>query len=112
VQALEKSRPRDRLGNTDPGEPNICEASNLGDSGTRSRSFGLFRPAPCGICRERPRTGKLGRRGVTGLEVMEMSSLVVWEDSRKAGEGDNEGFGASDRERDFDEDLEVSFPTS
>lgn len=51
-----------------------------------------------GICRERPRERKSGRRGVRGLAMMVWSSFDVRSGSRNLGDGSRRGV-LSERER-------------
>ena len=82
----------------------MIEESSLGESGTRVAKLlvGLL-TSRGGIWRERPRTGKFGLLGVVG-EIKALSSLTVRAGSRKAGEGERVGFGASDNDRGFEGD--------
>jgi hypothetical protein len=55
-----------------------------------------------GICRERPRAGKRGRRGVVGVSLIALSSFVVFfAGSRNLGDGDSVGGPQSERLRAF-----------
>lgn len=105
----------------DAGDPYICDASSLGDKGTRvlDNVAGLPPPSFC-IWRERPRLGNMGRLGVLGLEK-ESSFDTRRAGSRNAGDGDSVGFGASLKERGFgeftpvlsdDEEVGVLSPSS
>ena len=72
--------------------------SSFGDRGTRFRRF-VVRFAVLelvvsrgGICRLRPRGGRLGRFGVIGKGATCVSSLDVFAGSRNAGDGESVGF--------------------
>jgi hypothetical protein len=110
VAAREKSRPRDLLGSTLEGEPYVCEWSSFGDKGTRliyAWVLGDMR-SRAGICKERPRIGKAGRRGVVGLSLSALSSWdFFFSGSRNFGDGDSVGGPPSERERAFEGDLEA-----
>jgi hypothetical protein len=110
VAAREKSRPRDLLGRTLEGDPYVCEWSNFGDKGTRliyAGELGDIR-SRAGICRERPRSGKAGRRGVVGLSLNALSSCdFLFSGSRNFGDGDRVGGPPSERERAFEGDREA-----
>lgn len=61
-----------------------------------------------GICKERPRSGKAGRRGVVGLSLKELSSLAFrFSGSRNFGDGERVGGPPSDSERAFEGDRDV-----
>jgi len=61
-----------------------------------------------GICNERPRKGKAGRRGVVGLSLKELSSLDFrLSGSRNLGDGDKVGWPPSESERAFEGDRDV-----
>jgi hypothetical protein len=75
----------------------LIYADELGD--IRSRA---------GICKERPRSGKAGRRGVVGLSLKALSSLdFLFSGSRNFGDGDRAGGPPSERERAFEGDRET-----
>jgi hypothetical protein len=60
-----------------------------------------------GICRDRPRAGKPGRRGVTGLSFMALSSFdFLFCGSRNFGDGDSAGGALSESDRALEGDLE------
>ena len=82
VHALEKSKPRDRRGRTDPGDVYGPEVSGLGDRGMGLVMFAVLvlLRSLVGICKLRPRGAKLGLRGVTGVGTW-ISSLDVLPDS-------------------------------
>jgi hypothetical protein len=110
VAAREKSRPRDLLGRTLEGDPYVCEWSNFGDKGARLiYADGVGdRRSRAGIFRERPRTGKAGRRGVVGLSLNALSSCdLIFSGSRNFGDGDSVGGPPSERERTFEGDREA-----
>ena len=92
VAAREKSRPLDLLGRTLEGEPYVCEWSSFGDKGARliyAWVLGDIR-SRAGICRERPRSGKAGRRGVVGLSLSALSSWAFFfSGSRNLGDGES-----------------------
>lgn len=110
MAAREKSRPRDLLGSTLEGEPYVCEWSNFGDKGTRliyAWVLGDMR-SRAGICKERPRIGMAGRRGVVGLSLSALSSWdFFFSGSRNFGDGDSVGGPPSERERAFEGDREA-----
>jgi hypothetical protein len=110
VAAREKSRPRDLLGRTLEGEPYVCEWSSFGDKGTRliyAWVLGDIR-SRAGICKERPRNGWAGRRGVVGLSLSALSSWAFFfSGSRNFGDGDKVGGPPSERERAFEGDREA-----
>ena len=110
VAAREKSRPRDRLGSTLEGEPYVCEWSSLGDKGTRlmyACVLGDMR-SRAGICKERPRSGKAGRRGVVGVSLRALSSCAFFfSGSRNLGDGDRVGGPPSERDLAFEGDREA-----
>jgi hypothetical protein len=61
-----------------------------------------------GICRDSPRTGKAGRRGVIGLSLIALSSFDVrFSGSLNFGDGDRVGGAPSESERALEEDLEA-----
>lgn len=93
VHALEKSKPRDLRGSTDAGEPYVVDESSCGDRGTRLTSFAVLvlLISRGGICRLKPRAGKSGLLGVTGLGPTQVSSFEVFLGSLKDGEGDSTG---------------------
>lgn len=93
VHALEKSKPRDRRGSNDAGEPYVVEESSFGDRGTRFSSFAVLvlLMSRGGICRLKPRVGRSGLLGVTGLGAKQVSSFEVFLGSRKDGEGESTG---------------------
>ncbi len=110
MAAREKSRPRDLLGRTLEGDPYVCEWSNFGDKGARLiYDDGLGdRRSRAGICKERPRRGKAGRRGVVGLSLNALSSCDFrFSGSRNFGDGDSVGGPPSERERTFEGDREA-----
>ena len=111
VAAREKSRPRDLLGSTLEGEPYVCEWSSFGDKGTRliyAWVLGDIR-SRAGICKERPRRGNAGRRGVVGLSVSALSSCAFFfSGSRNFGDGESVGGPPSESERAFDGDREAA----
>ena len=102
VHAREKSRPRERRGRTEPGEPYICEESSLGDSGARliegeADVFG-------GRLKDR-----FDREGVAGSVGSALSSLLGGRlKSPVDGWVMDDGLEASDRERDLGERDEES----
>ncbi len=67
-----------------------------------------------GICKESPRIGKDGRRGVVGLSVSAVSSFDLFSGSVKIGEGERPAELPSDNDRvlegDFDGFLESRLP--
>ena len=113
VQALEKSKPLDRRGRAEPGDPYEFDESSLGDNGTRLTKFAVLvlLMSRGGICRLRPRGGWFGLLGVTGvLEGIWMSSLDVLA-SRKGGDGERTAWIPSvDHGRGLRGDLETSIP--
>lgn len=110
VAAREKSRPRERLGSTLVGLPYVCEWSSLGERGVRLIYADVLADIKSrGICKDRPRAGKAGLRGV----VMAMGELgsprslssfdIFFAGSRNLGDGERAGgWPASDKERVFD----------
>ncbi len=61
-----------------------------------------------GICKERPRIGKAGRRGVVGLSLSALSSWdFFFSGSRNFGDGESVGGPPSERERAFEGDREA-----
>lgn len=61
-----------------------------------------------GICSDRPRRGKAGRRGVVGLSFKALSSLDCrFSGSRNLGEGDSVGGPPSESERAFEDERDV-----
>lgn len=72
VQALENSAPRDRRGSTEAGDAYVLRESSWGERGTRAAKWaGLgMGDSRAGICSDRPRERKSGRRGVLGLATM------------------------------------------
>jgi hypothetical protein len=63
-----------------------------------------------GICNERPRNGKAGRRGVVGLSLIALSSFdFLFSGSRNFGDGDSVGGPPSDRLRAFEGDRDAVF---
>jgi hypothetical protein len=75
----------------------LIYADELGD--IRSRG---------GICNERPRSGKAGRRGVVGESSIALSSFDFrFSGSLNLGDGDRVGGPPSDNERTFDGDGDV-----
>ena len=77
-------------------------AGELGD--VRSRG---------GICKERPRSGKAGRRGVVGESLIALSSFDVrFSGSLNFGDGDRVGGPPSDNERAFDGDRDAALRSS
>lgn len=93
VHALEKSKPRDLRGSTDPGEPYVVEESSFGDRGTRFANFAVLvlLMSRGGICRLKPRAGKSGLLGVTGLGAKQVSSFEVFLGLWKDGDGESTG---------------------
>ena len=89
VQALEKSRPLDRRGSTEAAEAYEFVESSFGDNGTRLVILAVLvlLISLGGICKLRPRGGKFGLLGVTGLEATLMSSCEVFGGSTNSGEG-------------------------
>jgi hypothetical protein len=75
----------------------------LGERGAAAVNGPLELPKTsfCGICKDRPRRWIGGRFGVEGPETAESSLLIRGAGSRKAGEGDKVGRGASERDRGF-----------
>lgn len=72
--------------------------------------FGDMRRSRAGTCKERPRTGKAGRRGVIGLSFISLSSFdFLFSGSRNLGDGDKVGGPPSDSDRAFEGDLEGPF---
>ena len=66
-----------------------------------------------GICKERPRKGKAGRRGVVGESLIALSSFDVrFSGSLNFGDGDRVGGPPSDNERTFDGDRGVALRSS
>lgn len=109
VHALEKSKPRDLRGSTDPGEPYVVEESSFGDKGTRFTNFAVLvlLMSRGGICRLKPRAGKSGLLGVTGLGAKQVSSFEVFLGSWKDGDGESTGaISFADHARGLDEDGE------
>jgi len=61
-----------------------------------------------GIFKERPRSGKAGRRGVVGLSLIALSSCDLrFSGSRNFGDGDRVAGPPSDRERAFEGDCDA-----
>jgi len=61
-----------------------------------------------GICKERPRSGKAGRRGVVGVSLSALSSCdFFFSGSRNLGDGDRVGGPLSERDRAFEGDREA-----
>lgn len=61
-----------------------------------------------GICSERPRNGKAGRRGVVGVSLKELSSFAfLFSGSRNLGDGESAGGPPSDSERAFEGDRDA-----
>lgn len=101
MHAREKSNPLDRRGNTEAGEPYMCEESSFGERGTRfPAAIGLPNILE-GICSDSPCVRRSGLWGVAGAAVTAISSLVRWmlEGFGETEEGVLEG--ASERERAF-----------
>ena len=92
MQAREKSRPRERRGNTEAVELKAVDESSFGESSTRLMrpvvslvALGLVRSC-FGSWRERPRW-RFGRFGVVGVATV-LSSFEDFRGSIKTGEGD------------------------
>jgi len=83
------------------GEPYIWEESNFGDNGTLETSApeGLSEPTFVDMLRLSPRRGMGGLPGVEGPAMAESSLETRRYGSRKAGEGESTGLGASERDR-------------
>ena len=61
-----------------------------------------------GICKERPRIGKAGRRGVVGESLIALSSFDSrFSGSLNFGDGDRAGGPPSDNDRAFEGDRDV-----